>query len=286
MIDYRFFENNAFIEKVLWIFVPTALLILIVAFAVWKALEERKAKREKEWAAERRKLEVVDGVEERSEDAGKKMQELEQAIKEAEEFAERAAETNNTLIGGKSVAEQDESNASEVFGQLGISSKKAKSMDRQRDQLVINGYLQKSNTAPIRPVYSNTLEARREQKAELNSDRIGDEAMTPALVTDSAAPAKIKPTALKRPTSAKINQPKTDEEAKADAEDDDNDPMLQNVMRPQIGTDVENAVVEFPAEVQAEKPDIMKIGEEAIPPAAEKPVEGFKSPEELENSAD
>ena len=48
--------------------------------------------------------------------------------------------------------------------------------------------------------------------------------------------------------------------------------MLQNVMRPQIGTDVENAVVERPAEVQAEKPDIMKTGEEAILPAAEKPA--------------
>ena len=51
--------------------------------------------------------------------------------------------------------------------------------------------------------------------------------------------------------------------------------MLGSVMRPQIGTDVENAVVERPAEVQAEKPDIMKTGEEAILPAAEKPLEGF-----------
>ena len=42
-------------------------------------------------------------------------------------------------------------------------------------------------------------------------------------------------------------------------------------------SDVENAVVERPAEVQAEKPDIAKTGEEAILPAAEKPVEGFAS---------
>lgn len=285
MIDYSILENNAFLEKLLWIFIPAALLILVVAFAIWRALEDRKAKREKAWAAERRKLEVVDGLAERSEDGGKKMEELEKAIREAEEFAEKAAETNNTLIGGRSVAEQDEATAREVFGQLGISSRKAKTMDRQRDQVVINGYLQKSNTAPIRPVYSNTLEARRAQKAELESDKVGDEAMTPALVTDSAAPAKIKPTALKRPTSSKISRSKSDEEAKTDP-DDDNDPMLQDVMRPQIGTDVENAVVEFPAEVQPEKPDIMKVGEEAIPPAAEKPVEGFKSSEELENDND
>ena len=47
----------------------------------------------------------------------------------------------------------------------------------------------------------------------------------------------------------------------------------------EIGTEVENAVVERPAEVQAEKPDIMKTGEEAILPAAEKPVEGFAAAE-------
>lgn len=283
MIDFSAIDNNMLYEKVLWIIVPAALLALIIAFAIWRAIEDRKRKREQAWAAERRKLEVVDGVAERTDEDGSKMRELERARREAEEFAEKAAETTNTLIGGKSEAEREEKEAIEVFGSLGISSKKAEAIDRQRDQLVINGYLQKSNTAPIRPVYSNTLEARRQQKEELDSDTVGDEANTPALVTDSAAPAKIKPTSLKRPTSARVGKGASSEavQKKDEGEEDDN-PMLQDVMRPEIGTEVENAVVERPAEVQEEKPDIMKVGEEAIPPAATEPAEGFKKSEELE----
>ena len=283
MIVYNVLENNMFLEKLLWIVIPAVLLALAIAFAVWRALERRKEKREQEWAAERRKLEVVDGIEDRKDDGGKKLREYERARREAEKLAEQAAESTNTLIGGKSEVERGESTAKDVFGSLGISSKKAEQMDRARDQLVINGYLQKSNTAPIRPVYSNTLEARREQKAELDSDSIGEEANTPALVMDSAAPAKIKPTALKRPTSARVGKGAVAEYIRRKATEDieeEEDPMLSGVMRPQIGTDVENAVVERPAEVQAEKPDIMKVGEEAILPAAEKPVEGFKAKDE------
>lgn len=281
MIDFSAIDNNMLYEKVLWIIVPAALLALIIAFSVWRAIEDRKRKREQAWAAERRKLEIVDGVAERTDEDGSKMRELERARKEAEEFAEKAAETTNTLIGGKSEAEREEKEAIEVFGSLGISSKKAEAIDRQRDQLVINGYLQKSNTAPIRPVYSNTLEARRQQKEELDSDTVGDEANTPALVTDSAAPAKIKPTALKRPTAARVGKGSSaDNSQKKEEGGEDENPMLQDVMRPEIGTEVENAVVERPAEVQEEKPDIMKVGEEAIPPAATEPAKGFKGSEE------
>lgn len=281
MIDFSAIDNNMLYEKVLWIIVPVALLALIIAFSVWRAIEDRKRKREQAWAAERRKLEIVDGVAERTDEDGSKMRELERARREAEEFAEKAAETTNTLIGGKSEAEREEKEAIEVFGSLGISSKKAEAIDRQRDQLVINGYLQKSNTAPIRPVYSNTLEARRQQKEELDSDTVGDEANTPALVTDSAAPAKIKPTALKRPTAARVGKGSSaDNSQKKEEGGEDENPMLQDVMRPEIGTEVENAVVERPAEVQEEKPDIMKVGEEAIPPAATEPAKGFKGSEE------
>ena len=273
--------DNSFIEKLLWIGVPAVLLALVIAFAVWRALERLKVKREEKWAAERRKIEVVGGVEGRTDDGGKKMREAERARREAEKRAEEAAQTTNTLIGGKSEAEREESSAKDVFGQLGISSKKAAKMDYDRDQLVINGYLQKSNTAPIRPVYSNTLEARREQKAELDSDSVGEEANTPALVMDSAAPAKIKPTNLKRPTSAKVGKGSVADyiRRRVTDEEEDDSPMMSSVMRPEIGTEVENAVVERPAEVQAEKPDIMKTGEEAILSAAEKPVEGFAAAE-------
>ena len=100
--------------------------------------------------------------------------------------------------------------AIEVFGPLGISSKKAKQIDKAKDRVVINGYLQKSNTAPIRPVYSNTHFQRQIQRKELESDKVGKEAETPALVMDSAAPSevlitgapvqKVKPTSLNHPT--------------------------------------------------------------------------------------
>ncbi len=287
MIDFSAIDNNLLYEKILWIIVPAVLLALIIGFAIWRAIEDRKRKREQEWAAERRAIEVVDGIAERKDDGGRKMRELERARREAEFFAEKAAETTNTLIGGKSEAEREaeieKKAVKDNFGPLGISSKKAEAIDRQKDQMVINGYLQKSNTAPIRPVYSNTLEARREQKAELDSDSVGEEANTPALVMDSAAPAKVKPTALKRPTSARVGKGSFAENIRRKAEgEEDGDPMLQNVMRPEIGTEVENAVVERPAEVQEEKPDIMKVGEEAILPAAEKPLAGFKGSEEPE----
>ena len=167
MIELSILENNMFIEKVLWIGIPAVILALVVSFTVWRALEDRKKKREKAWEAERRKIEVVGGVEGRSDADGRKYREQERARREAEKRAEEAAGTTNTLIGGRSEAEDDDPEAKEVFGQLGISSKKAEEIDRERDRLVINGYLQKSNTAPIRPVYSNTLAARRAQKAEL-----------------------------------------------------------------------------------------------------------------------
>ena len=99
---------------------------------------------------------------------------------------------------------------------------------------------------------------------------------------DSAAPSevritdapvqKVKPTALKRPTAARVEI--TDEPT----EDDD---AYSEAMRPQIGTEVSNAEVDRPAEVQAEKPEILKSGEEAIIPAAKEAVEGFVPNEEI-----
>ena len=130
MIDYGFFDNNLMYEKILWIVVPAVLLALIVGFAIWRAFEDRKRKREQAWAAERRAIEVVDGIEERKDDGGKKIREYERAKKEAEKFTEKAAETTNTLIGGKSEAEReaelDKQAVKQNFGTLGISSRKLK----------------------------------------------------------------------------------------------------------------------------------------------------------------
>ena len=98
---------------------------------------------------------------------------------------------------------------------------------------------------------------------------------------DSAAPSevritdapvqKVKPTSLKRPTAARVEINDAPEE----------DAAYSEAMRPQIGTEVSNAEVDRPAEVQAEKPEILKSGEEAIIPAAKEAVEGFVPNEEV-----
>ncbi len=163
-------------------------------------------------------------------------------------------------------------------------------INTEGEPTVINGYYQKSNTAPIRPVYSNTHTARRVQMEELESERIGAEAYTSALVMNSSAPSavletgsvpqKVKPTKLKRPTAAKTSASDV-QPAEAvnpdDGEDSASASMYQGGIRPTVGSEVANAVTERPAEVQEEKPDILKYGEEAIIPAATAPAPGFAS---------
>ena len=68
-----------------------------------------------------------------------------------------------------------------------------------------------------------------EQRKELESDTVGKEAETPALVMDSAAPSevkitgapvqKVKPTELKRPSTSKISlEEETAEESAVNVE--------------------------------------------------------------------
>ena len=70
MIDFSAIDNNMVYEKVLWIVIPAVLLVLFIAFAIWRAVEDRKRKREQAWAAERRAIEVVDGIAERTDEDG------------------------------------------------------------------------------------------------------------------------------------------------------------------------------------------------------------------------
>ena len=264
------------------IVVAIAVIVVVGVIIVANVLKMRDRKKEKldaEIDAERQAERVIQGVAGRSK-KGAATKKINQIKRESRDAAK------NTLLGGKSEAQMEEKEASAVFGSLGISSKKAEEIDKAKEQIIINGYLQKSNTAPIRPVYSNTLEARQQQRKELDSDEVGKEAETPALVMDSSAPSdvkiteapkKVKPTALKRPTAARLNS--TDEEVIAAfekaAEEAEKDEAYGAAMRPVIGSEVSNAVIDRVAEVQAEKPDILKSGEEAILPAAEKPLAGF-----------
>ena len=278
------FEDNRQLGPLVIGLAVCVIIGLIIATIIIKMMDKRKAKIDDQidtaWKAEQ----VVNRVEVLSrKNEKKKIRQIKRDTRDPKKKAEDEAASKNTLLGGKSEAQREEKEASEVFGSLGISSKKAEEIDKAKEQIIINGYLQKSNTAPIRPVYSNTLEARQQQRKELDSDEVGKEAETPALVMDSAAPSevritdapvqKVKPTALKRPTAARVEI--TDE---AEPEED---AAYSEAMRPQIGTEVSNAEVDRPAEVQAEKPEILKSGEEAIIPAAKEAVDGFVPNEEV-----
>ncbi len=284
----RILEDNQRLTIIVIGLAIVVILALILIANIANANDKRKEKKSARLDAERQGEKVVDGLERRSRTPSKekKIQQIKRETRDPKKKAEEEAASKNTLIGGKSEAQREEKEAREVFGSLGISSKKAEEIDKAKEQIIINGYLQKSNTAPIRPVYSNTLEARQQQKKELDSDIVGSEAETPALVMDSAAPSevkiteapvqKVKPTALKRPTAARVSQAEEETEAAEEA-----DTAYSSAMRPQLGTEVSNAEIDRVAEVQAEKPDILKQGEEAIIPAAEKPVEGFVPSKEL-----
>ena len=284
----RILEDNQRLTVIVIGLAIVVILSLILFANIANAKDKHKEKKSARLDAERQGERIADGVDRRSRvfTKEKKITQIKRETRDPKKKAEEEAASKNTLIGGKSEAQREEKEASEVFGSLGISSKKAEEIDKAKEQIIINGYLQKSNTAPIRPVYSNTLEARQQQKKELDSDVVGSEAETPALVMDSAAPSevkiteapvqKVKPTALKRPTAARVSQAEEETDAAEEA-----DTAYSSAMRPQLGTEVSNAEIDRVAEVQAEKPDILKQGEEAIIPAAEKPVEGFVPSKEL-----
>ena len=278
------FEDNSQLGPLVIGLAVCVVIGLIIATIIIKVMDKRKEKIDDQidtaWKAEQ----VVNRVEVLSKkNEKKKIRQIKRDTRDPKKKEENEAASKNTLLGGKSEAQREEKEASEVFGSLGISSKKAEEIDKAKEQIIINGYLQKSNTAPIRPVYSNTLEARQQQRKELDSDEVGKEAETPALVMDSAAPSevritdapvqKVKPTALKRPTAARVEI--TDEAEPVE------DATYSEAMRPQIGTEVSNAEIDRPAEVQAEKPEILKSGEEAIIPAAKEAVDGFVPNEEV-----
>ena len=251
------FEDNSQLGPLVIGLAVCVIIGLIIATVIIKIMDKRKEKINNEidtaWKAEQ----VVNRVEVLSKKGEKKkIRQIKRDTRDPKKKEADEAASKNTLLGGKSEAQREEKEASEVFGSLGISSKKAEEIDKAKEQIIINGYLQKSNTAPIRPVYSNTLEARQQQRKELDSDEVGKEAETPALVMDSAAPSevritdapvqKVKPTALKRPTAARVEI--SDEAEPAE------DTTYSEAMRPQIGTEVSNAEIDRPAEVQAEKP--------------------------------
>lgn len=280
-------EDNSKLGVIVVVFAIIAGVIIILTLNFLNAKDKYKEKQEVKLEKARQGDKIIHQFEAKTNhnSTEKKITQIKRETRDPNKKAEEEAAAKNTLLGGKSDALEERKSASDVFGALGVNSRKVKQMDKEKEQIIINGYLQKSNTAPIRPVYSNTLEARQMQKRELDSDTVGAEAETPALVMDSAAPSrvkitnspfknkKVKPTELKRPTAARVDGQQAPEEP---------DTAYGSAMRPVVGSEVANAEIDFVAEVQDEKPDIMKTGEEAILPAAEKPMEGFASGSETD----
>ena len=289
VIIANIFENNRQLGPIVVIFAAAVVIVLIIVYEIIKYRDKRREKLDDELDTSWRAGQVVNRVEGINRKGSKrKINQVKRESRDPKKKAENEANAKNTLLGGKSEAQMEAKDALDVFGPLGISSKKAKQIDNSKERVIINGYLQKSNTAPIRPVYSNTLFARQLQRKELESDVVGKEAETPALVMDSAAPSavkitgapvqKVKPTQLKRPTAAKAA---LDEEQPAGDKEEETDTTYISAIRPETGSEVSNAVVDFVATVQDEKPDIIKQGEEAIIPAAQETVKGFVPDDEV-----
>ena len=225
-------EDNRQIGPIVIVFAIVVVVILIIAakvFSVKDKLKEKSDERVEEVLHKEKEINQVEAKSRKADGDDKKIRQIKRETRDPQKKAEQEAAAKNTLMGGKSEAQMEKKDAIEVFGPLGISSKKAKQIDKAKDRVIINGYLQKSNTAPIRPVYSNTPFARQLQRKELESDTVGKEAETPALVMDSAAPSevkitgapvqKVKPTELKRPSTSKISlEEETAEESAVNVE--------------------------------------------------------------------
>ena len=258
------------------------ILGIIIALKIFSFSDRQKARHSQKISAELKREKTMDKVVRRENAASatpsKTVHQIKRESRDPEKRKQQEALETNTLVGGTSDAQKEEKHAADYYGQLGISSKRSKQLDKAKERAILNGYLQKSNTAPIRPVYSNTSDARQQQMNELNSDQVGDEANTPALVMDSAAPSAVKYTngdTYKHNLRQKQIQLKRPSSARAAAQPAQEDTAYEGAIRPEIGTEVSNSEPAVVATVPEEKPDILKYGEEAIIPAAQEAVNGF-----------
>lgn len=245
------------------IVIAVGIIIALIAFSIH---DKRKEKNKQDIDLTIKREKVMDKVVRREKEPTqtKTIHQIKRETRDPAKKQEQEAAVSNTLVGGTSEAQREEKHAADYYGQLGISSRRSKQLDKAKDRAILNGYLQKSNTAPIRPVYSNTPGERQQQMDELNSDRVGDEANTPALVMDSAAPSAIRYTdntyhrntrqkaiQLKRPSSSRVAQP---------AEEDK---THEETIRPETDTDIYSAEADLTATVSEENTDIFTPGEEA-----------------------
>ena len=251
-------------------FVAIFVIIFVIEVTVKKRSSENNERKSMAWNRRERKKKDI-------EDAARKYN--------GEELTE---EDNKPVDTGIKVKEEDkQKKAAVVLGSnLGMSAKKKEEEENVPPE-VINGYLQKSNTAPIRPVYSNTPAARAAQKADLESEE-------EEIAARYEPPKKVKATAQKRPTASKTAFSQEDEAEKAAEAPVAEEPSAEGgkpmpygaIVRPVVGSEVANAEVERPAEVSDVTPKIAKTGLDAANEAATAPVKGFAAPpKEAEDKA-
>ena len=228
---------------------------LIIAINILTLRDKHKRKMQENTGMKLKRVKVMDDVvrREKEPDKTKNIHQIKRESRDPAIRQQQEAAVTNTLVGGTSEAQKEEKHAADYYGQLGISSSRSKQLDKAKDRAILNGYLQKSNTAPIRPVYSNTPGARQQQMDELNSDHIGDEANTPALVMDSAAPSAVRYTDntyhrntrqkaihLKRPSSARVDQPSEEAATPAAQETEQVIAPVENVPEQSTPEEAEN----------------------------------------------
>ena len=141
------FENNSQLGPIVFWLAIIVVIGLIIATVVIHIRDKRKEKIDDQLDTQWRAEQVVNRVEAISPKSGKKkIRQIKRGSRDPKKIEEEQAAFKNTLLGGKSEAQREEKEAKDIFGSLGISSKKAEEIDKAKEQIIINGYLQKSNT--------------------------------------------------------------------------------------------------------------------------------------------
>ena len=125
-------EDNRQIGPYVVIFAVIVVLVLIIIAKVLKAKDKRKEKTEERIDAALHADRVITHVEKNSkkpDPTEKKIEQVKRETRDPQKKAEQEAAAKNMLIGGKSDAQLEKKDAIDVFGPLGISSKKAKQID-------------------------------------------------------------------------------------------------------------------------------------------------------------
>ena len=132
-------SNNRQLEVIVIGIAACAILGLIIAHIITSSMDKRKARRNEENDIAWRGSQVVHRSTRKGKIAvqEKKIHQIKRGTRDPKKKAEEEAASRNTLIGGTSDAQREEKSAEDVFGSLGISSKKAEEIDKAKAVLIL-----------------------------------------------------------------------------------------------------------------------------------------------------